>query len=427
MTRPFDGIGLAADGTEKRILFIARELDGFKRLAPLIAALRERYPRLPIALGVPDAGRFGDQRARMPEVEVLALPRNNRIAAMAFLSRAKVMLAAFVDGAGGGTEALIAALETRAAAVVAISLRGEEMPELPDALAKACERHFSIGDGEGQFPPETAADILGEMLHRAIKQRGMMRANRPGAGQCLARLTRDPAWRGLLSWRLRRYINAGEFAEALGRPQTILCLGNGPSSENPALFDMRYDALFRVNHRWLERGLFVAPDVVFTGGMPTLRAVRGAIFGLKTRNAEAKLAAMRFFDPFAGRTRFFNVHDISPALGDFDWGVFRPTNGAAMLAAAVALEPARLIVAGIDLFQHAAGSYPSGTVTENAYAPGHSRDAECSFLMQLFDTCRGELIIIGDVLRTQWQTYRQSGGRVAARDVVVGGRAEGGG
>lgn len=426
MTRAFGRLGHFGDGTEKRMLFIVREASGFTHLAPLIAALRKRYPRLPLALGIQDRKCSGNQWSSVPEIEVLELPRNNRIAAMAFLSRANVMLAAFVEDAGGDMDALVAALKARASAVVAISAHGAEAPELPDVLAKACERRLLVGHGEDQLPPEAAAEILDGLLLRAIKQRGLMRAERPGVGRWLARLTRDPARRQLLAWRLRRYVNADELVDALDRPQTILCLGNGPSSEDSALFDMHYDALFRVNHRWLERGLFVEPDVVFTGGLPTLWKIRDAVFGLKTRNAEAKLAAIRILDPFAGQSRFFNVHDMTPELENFEWGAFRPTNGAAMVAAAVALKPSRLIVAGIDLFQHPAGSYPNDAEMENAYAPGHGRDAECRFLMQLFDTFRGELIIVGDVLRAQRETYRKPGVQNVEQDGTVEVGAQGG-
>ncbi len=426
MTRAFDRPGHVGDGTEKRMLFIVREASGFTQLAALIAALRKRHPRLPLALGMQDRKCPGNQWSGVPEIEVLELPRNNRIAAMAFLSRANVMLAVFVDDAGGGMNALVAALKARASAVVAISARGGEAPELPEVLARACVRRLLVGHGEDQFPPEAAADILDGALLRAIKQRSIMRAERPGVGRWLARLTRDPARRGLLAWRLRRYVNADELVDALDRPQTILCLGNGPSSEDSALLDLHYDALFRVNHRWLERGLFAEPDVVFTGGMPTLWKIRDAVIGLKTRNAEAKLAAIRLLDPFAGQSRFFNVQDITPELENFDWGAFRPTNGAAMVAAAIALKPSRLVVAGIDLFQHPAGSYPNDAELENAYAPGHSRDVECRFLMQLFDKFRGDLTIVGDVLRAQWETYRKPGPQNVAQECTVEVGAQGG-
>jgi hypothetical protein len=74
-----------------------------------------------------------------------------------------------------------------------------------------------------------------------------------------------------------------------------------------------------------------------------------------------------------------------------------------MLATAVALRPKRLIVAGIDLFQHPQGSYPGDSRTPNAYSPGHSRDKELAFILQLLGRYRGELVILSEVLRAEWE------------------------
>ena len=40
--------------------------------------------------------------------------------------------------------------------------------------------------------------------------------------------------------------------DRLGRPTTILCLGNGPSSEDPRI-PPEHDCLFRVNWVWRKR------------------------------------------------------------------------------------------------------------------------------------------------------------------------------
>jgi hypothetical protein len=181
---------------------------------------------------------------------------------------------------------------------------------------------------------------------------------------------------------------------------------------------LRYDALFRVNHSWLSRGLFTRPDVVFTGGRPTMRAVSGAIFGVQGADVETRLALVRGLNPVFGRTEFFVANDVAPALRRFDWKHLRPTNGATMLATAVALAPERLIVAGIDLFQHPAGSYPGDSATANAYSPGHTRESELEFLLQLFAQYRGELSIVGDNLRNEWARYRAGS---AGQDLQVTG------
>lgn len=161
----------------------------------------------------------------------------------------------------------------------------------------------------------------------------------------LVRLSRGPEGRRVLGWRFRRLTSVDALQEQLGHPGTILCLGNGPSSESEALKQYPHDALFRVNHSWLKRPAFNRPDVVFTGGGPTMRAVSGAIFGLQALGAEVRLASTRGLNPLSRGCTFFNVHDLTGSLEAFDWGHLRPTNGASMLAAAVALAPARLIIA----------------------------------------------------------------------------------
>ena len=67
----------------------------------------------------------------------------------------------------------------------------------------------------------------------------------------------------------RRRLRTGRL-DRLGHPHTILCLGNGPSSEAEALRQYTHEALFRVNHSWLRRPAFNQPQVVFTGGGPTI-------------------------------------------------------------------------------------------------------------------------------------------------------------
>lgn len=115
----------------------------------------------------------------------------------------------------------------------------------------------------------------------------------------------------------------------------------------------------------------------------------------------------RAYNPLAGRTEFFNVNDVTESLARFDWGHLRPTNGASMLATAVALNPEKLIVAGIDLFQHPEGSYPGDVTTLNAYSPGHSRETELNYILQLFSEFHGEIIIVGDILRDHWERYKR--------------------
>jgi hypothetical protein len=73
-----------------------------------------------------------------------------------------------------------------------------------------------------------------------------------------------------------------------------------------------------------------------------------------------------------------------------------------MIAVAVALKPQRLIVAGIDLFQHPDGTYPGDRSTPNAFSPAHDRDAELSFILGLLNDFQGEIYIVGDILKTAY-------------------------
>jgi hypothetical protein len=244
--------------------------------------------------------------------------------------------------------------------------------------------------------------LIGELLGRDLKaKREGARFGGSIAGGLLA-ATRHGPWREALKWRIARYGDAADLRARLKTPKAILCLGNGPSSEDRSLSAMPHDALFRVNHSWQSRGFLCEPDVVFTGGTRSMTAVADAIFGVQSGEAERRIIAARAFDPRLPATEFFNVGDISERLWSFPWGTLRPTNGAAMIAAAVALKPQRLIVAGIDLFQHPDGSYPGDRSTPNAFSPAHDRDAELSFILGLLNDFQGEIHIVGDILKTAY-------------------------
>jgi hypothetical protein len=88
------------------------------------------------------------------------------------------------------------------------------------------------------------------------------------------------------------------------------------------------------------------------------------------------------------------------------WDQMRPTNGATMIAAAVALKPKRLILGGIDLFEHPDGAYPWDQTTPNAYVAVHDAQLELMFVLQTLRQFEGELIIVGDVLKNKWIAFK---------------------
>lgn len=163
---------------------------------------------------------------------------------------------------------------------------------------------------------------------------------------------------------------------ALSRPKTILCLGSGPSSNDDAAVAAAEtaDVIFRVKHRWLKEGRIRRADVVFSGTVESARHVPDAILlsqDATTAHRVAWSALLR-----GRRIRYGIVEALVPGFRTKDKSGARMTNGAAMLAMAVAMQPDRLIVAGIDLYSHADGAYPGTPVTANAYAPAHDRDVE---------------------------------------------------
>ena len=62
-----------------------------------------------------------------------------------------------------------------------------------------------------------------------------------------------------------RIDSLNELKARLGQYETIVCLGNGPSSEDPRLSDYQGATVFRVNWIWTQRNWFAAPHLVFTG------------------------------------------------------------------------------------------------------------------------------------------------------------------
>ena len=57
-------------------------------------------------------------------------------------------------------------------------------------------------------------------------------------------------------------VQLDELRLRLGTPRHILCLGNGPSSEDARLKGCPFDCLFRVNWIWRDRGLYLNPNLV---------------------------------------------------------------------------------------------------------------------------------------------------------------------
>jgi hypothetical protein len=251
------------------------------------------------------------------------------------------------------------------------------------------------------------ATLLARDLKLARSREGVLRR---GFERWLDGALGSATLRRWLAGRLQRFDSLEALRQALGAPRSILCLGNGPSSEDPALRKLNFDCLFRVNHLWQERGFLTEAQMVFCGSKVTLGRLGETIFGLQTMESERRLLVYLLGRVARGRgARYATLERFPLFLTEPAWSHIRPTNGAAMLATAAALQPERLIVSGIDLFTHPAGSYPGDANTPNAYTPGHQPDSELALLLEALKGYRGELVILSEALQKEWRASKSTG------------------
>lgn len=252
--------------------------------------------------------------------------------------------------------------------------------------------------------PEQAAESLERYIGGSRRHR-LERLGRRKMRVRILRAGRHGALRALLSLKFPEYERIEDLLVALGVPGSILCLGNGPSSRHPGVEAMRCDRLFRVNHSWKDRGgPFLSPDLVFTGQRDTVMALRppyGFVFG-KIQSEEKILSGLLYSwrRLSYGTAQRLGLHTTGCG------GKAAPTNGALMVATAVALRPRRLVIAGIDLFSDPAGAYPGDPVTENAYAVGHDASFERDFILGALRRHEGELVVFGRGLRSALRAER---------------------
>lgn len=190
----------------------------------------------------------------------------------------------------------------------------------------------------------------------------------------------------------------GELKDRLDPFETILCLGNGPSSEDPRLAAWRGATLFRVNWIWAERDWFTAPDVVFTGDADIAGVAKQPIIVFPTTVLGTDILrayAAGGHQPSAG-VAFLDR--FMPPLADLGQARI-PTNGALMVAMAAALQPDRLVIAGIDLYRHPLGKYPGPADNLDGYTSQHSAATDLELIGRTLSAYRGEAIILSDNLR----------------------------
>jgi len=196
---------------------------------------------------------------------------------------------------------------------------------------------------------------------------------------------------------MRRIASWEELRSRLGDPETILCLGNGPSSEADGVEDVRFDCLFRVNWVWNERSIHRNPDVVFTADFDAPSAA--PIICFPTREDANRILASYVRRRVGARTEYLVFPELSSSAKGRTWS-HRPTNGALMVATAALLRPSHLIIAGIDLYLHPDGKYPGATDETNQYDDIHHRDVDLAFIRTALDQFGGDAKILSEQLRS---------------------------
>ncbi|MFK8253216.1 hypothetical protein [Ancylobacter terrae] len=214
-----------------------------------------------------------------------------------------------------------------------------------------------------------------------------------------------PAAAGTLRERMLRRLagppldSVAALGRRLGEPGAIVCLGNGPSSEHPDLAALASDAaLFRVNWIWRARGVLTAPDVVFTVDPDLPEPGRAPVILFPTAATGLPILtrhALRLRPPRAG---YGFLDRFEPPVAELSLPRI-PTNGALMVAVAAALKPARLVIAGIDLYRHPGGRYPGDTDAVDGYAREHSADLDLAVIAAALAGFDGEVVILGAPLR----------------------------
>jgi 3-deoxy-D-manno-octulosonic-acid transferase len=240
-----------------------------------------------------------------------------------------------------------------------------------------------------------------------VKQLWRVRTRRDLAGQ-------STLWKNIAPIFTKRRIDDWDALKSrLHHPESILCLGNGPSSEDPQVMEIEHDCLMRVNWRWKLRGILTRPDIVFVGDAKTLHKLPSCIFAFWNIWLEYGMLLRYFVTHGPKRMEYITLERMSPIIQEPNWHA-RPSNGALMVVAGAALQPKRLIIAGIDLFLHPDGRYPGELRAYNQYAQTHLRIVDLAIIDRALKGYQGELIILSDILRNSLSELKEE------KDVYIG-------
>ena len=455
MTTPLDETPMVADGStfqaaqtaskpttpERTLWLIGSTAAAFEAVGPVLESITDQYPRIDLLYTARNPVLVPWLRAHAPGAMLVSRPSTLALFTGRAVRRLNPRLILLLDGIAPFEAGVLRAALHRQIPIALLATGGTSLTETTPALLDLVERFVALdkmgadalnavasvrsrvivsADSDRARAATAAADALLPLLRWDLKAQRSEQRRWGRKAERLAVAAVDLSWiRAITNARAERIATVDDLAAHLRHPRTILCLGNGPSSEDPRLRGIAYDRLFRVNHLWQERAFLADPDVVFTGSTETVRRMKRAIVAVSTIRHEGRILLTGFTRRSFRRFRFFTAERLQLLTRQPWWGGAVPTNGILMLATAVALKPERIIVAGMDMFRHQSGAYPGDVSTANAYTSRHDAEVEQRLLLEILGAHGGHVEVIGDVLRPLWEAHlskRSAPYAVPARD-----------
>ena len=209
----------------------------------------------------------------------------------------------------------------------------------------------------------------------------------------------------------------------------IFVIGNGPSADNVIVRGWRNKAgeAFSVNHWTLNDGgsfglrcdkWFIGEHneswlpVVAAKTFALARASRPTVYAPGLNMAKCADIAKQI-KPWPLRIQREHPNLCSACRWTTDPRPMRPTSGSLALAVAVAEQPNELYIAGIDLYQHSAGTY-SSNIKPPDYTDGfadkyltgmhanHSVVADLRYIRSALESYTGKVICVSSVLKRKF-------------------------
>jgi hypothetical protein len=364
----------------------------FEHMEPFIQSLVAGLPRSPIWIVIPE-DKLEAARRTYPDHRCLAAPADEHAAFRRAFKTVRPRSVVFVGDRTRIPTRLVTIAKSWDLPVVVAEPRGTK-PAASGSGADLDPRDLVSVDSDDI--DRGVMEVVGAFARHHRQSEAPNRSIDLGRRDRLLRLA---AMQPIINFRSRRIETLDALRDRLDRPETIACIGSGPSAEDPALNELRFDCLFRVNFRWQGRGILDDPDVIFTFRANAYKAAARAIVGARWIVQERLMLARRYprriFGPVA---EYFTLQRLPLVLNN--WPVdFRPSTGTMMVEVAAALRPKRMIIAGLDLYMHPDGAYPGDPRTANSFDYMHDRETEIACLTRILAAFDGEIVVIGDILR----------------------------